>query len=357
MKRMRVRCHSVASLLLLAATIALPFAAAAEAEDAGFAIRDARPLLDGGLGWDHISIDVGHRHVFVGRGESGLAVLDADTGSYLRSIPETKGSHGAAVAPDLGVGFSDNGKGGDLTIFDLATLQPKAHLSVGANTDGVFYDPATRTALVNNGEGGHATIFDPVAVRVLGGIDLATKKPEFAVVDRSAFIDLQDRNSVARIDLRTRNLAEVWPVSGCELPSSIAIDEANNRLFVGCRGKEPTMAVLDAANGHVVSTLPIGAGNDWAGFDAERRVAFFANGQSANLTVIRQIDADHYREDETVGTRPLARTGAFDPRTGTVYLMTAQYSRAGPDADGKPAPIRIVPGSAELLLLRQKPGP
>jgi DNA-binding beta-propeller fold protein YncE len=321
----------------------------------GFRLVKAMPLRDGGSGWDHVSLDEEHRHVFVGRGPSGLSVVDADTGAFLQTVAETAGSHGAAVAADLGLGFSDNGKGGDLTIFDLVSLRPAGHLQVGETTDGVFYDPVTKTGVVNNGETGRVTFFDPVGRQVLGSVDLSTKKPEFAVADGlgNVFIDLQDRNAVARIDMRTRSVAETWALPGCEQPSSVAYDPSARRLFVGCRGASPVMAVLDPASGKVVATLPIGAGNDWAGYDAQDRLVLFTNGQSATLTVIRQDDADHYGEDETVGTRPLSRTAAFDASTGTLFLVTAQYSRPGPGPDGKPSPVRIWPDTSEILMLRR----
>jgi hypothetical protein len=345
----------VTAFLLAAAALGAMVTAMPAARADGFRLEKVVPLRDGGSGWDHVSIDEEHRHVFVGRGSAGLTVVDADTGTFLQTVAETTGSHGAAVAADLGLGFSDNGKGGDLTIFDLASLRPAGHLQVGETTDGVFYDPVTKTGVVNNGETGRATFFDPVGMRVLGSVDLGTRKPEFAVADGlgNVFIDLQDRNAVARIDMRSRSVAETWALPGCEQPSSISYDPSSRRLFVGCRGASPVMAVVDATSGKTVATLPIGAGNDWAGYDARDRMIFFANGQSATLTVIRQDDMDHYREEETVGTRPLSRTAAFDTRTGTLFLVTAQYSRPGPRPDGKPSPVRIWPDTSEILMLRR----
>jgi DNA-binding beta-propeller fold protein YncE len=313
-------------LIAMTMLVLTPFPAlAADTADAlGYRLVAARPLTDTGTGWDHVSIDPQNRHVFIGRGQAGLAVLDADTGDYILSVVETAGSHGAAIASDLGLGFSDNGKGGDLTIFDLKTLQPKAHLHVGDTTDGVFYDPATKTALVNNGETGQVTLFDPSVPSVLATLDLKTKKPEFAAVDGrgNAFIDLQDRNSVARIDLTTRTIAEIWPLAGCDLPSSMVYDSSSDRLFVGCRGSAPVMVAVDPRAGRVVATVPIGLGNDWAGFDPKTH---------------------------------LARTGAIDPTTGVVFLVSAQYSRPGPGADGKSAPNHIYPGTTDVLVFKRLP--
>jgi DNA-binding beta-propeller fold protein YncE len=353
-KAKSVSTSPVLAALVVATIFGGPTTASAAQAD-GFRLAKAVPLRDGGSGWDHVSVDEDHRHVFIGRGTYGLAVVDADTGALLQIVAETAGSHGAAIAADLGLGFSDNGRGGDLTIFDLVSLRPIGHLQVGDTTDGVFYDPATRTGMVNNGETGRATFFDPVSNRVLGSVDLGSKKPEFAVADGrgNIFIDLQDRNSIARIDMRTRSVAETWALPGCEQPSSITSDPSRLRLFVGCRGSSPVMSVVDATSGRTITSLPIGHGNDWAGYDARDQLILFANGQSATLTVIRQDGADQYREDETVGTRPLARTGGFDAKTGTVFLVTAQYSRPGPGADGKPGPVRIWPDTAEVLMLRE----
>src|SRR5581483_9504715 len=98
-----------------------------------YRIVATRPAGDSGTSWDHLSIDEANRHVFIGRGVGGLMVVDADTGAPIGTIPETAGSHGAAIADDLGVGFSDNGKGGKVTVFDLASLKPRAQFNAGDN--------------------------------------------------------------------------------------------------------------------------------------------------------------------------------------------------------------------------------
>ncbi len=67
-----------------------------------FHISNVTAVADSGLGGDHISLDAAHRHVVVGRGKSGLSVLDAETRLYLQSVAETNGTHGAARSIALG---------------------------------------------------------------------------------------------------------------------------------------------------------------------------------------------------------------------------------------------------------------
>ncbi|MBV9243482.1 MAG: hypothetical protein JO366_01575 [Methylobacteriaceae bacterium] len=349
------RWHARVGAFALAMALAGPGRAEAAEPFTSFRIIDTRPLKDGGASWDHVSVDVANRHVFVGRGPSGLLVLDADTGAVITTITDTKGSHGAAIAADLGVGFSDDGPGGDITVFDLKSLQPLTRFKAGETTDGVFYDPATRTGFVNNGAAGTLTLFDATTYEVKGTIDLATKRPEFADVDGRgrAFIDLQDRNAVAVIDLAAKRIASVWPIRDCELPSSLMYEPQSKRIFVGCRGTKPVLAVLDADSGATVATVPIGEGNDWVGFDSADKLILLANGASANLSVVRQEGPDFYELEETVGTRPLARTGAFDARTGQLFLVCAQYARPAKPPANSTMPNRIFPNTVEVLILKR----
>jgi DNA-binding beta-propeller fold protein YncE len=345
---MALRFSIVIGILAGCPALAQPFTS--------YRIVATRLAGDNGTRWDHVSVDPARDHVFVGRGADGLMVLDAATAAPIATVADTKGSHGAAIAPDLGIGFSDDGPGGMVTVFDLASLEPRARFKAGDNTDGVFYDPATKQGFVNNGTAGTVTLFDAVTLKLAGTIDLDTKKPEFAAVDGAgrAYIDLQDKNSIAVIDLARKKVVAVWPVRNCEQPTSLWYEPKSLRLFVGCRGTKPALAVLDARTGATVADVPIGAGNDWVGFDSVNRLILLANGTAATLSVVRQNGPDDYALEETVGTRPLARTGAFDQRTGRLFLVTGQYARPAPTAAEGEMPNHVFPGSVEILVLERR---
>jgi DNA-binding beta-propeller fold protein YncE len=138
------------------------------------------------------------------------------------------------------------------------------------------------------------------------------------------FMALRDRNKVLRIDMKQRQVTAEWPTPGCEQPNGVAFDPHFKRVLVACRGREPVLAVMEPGNGKVVSTTAIGRGSDVIVFDPEQRKIYTANGVDANVTVVDQLDADTYRIAEVPTTRPYARTMALDPRTKTVYLVTAE---------------------------------
>ncbi len=78
--------------------------------------------LGGDGGWDYLTIDSATRHFYIARGTHVL-VIDADSGKPIGDIPDTPGVHGIALAPELGRGFTSNGREGTVTIFDLGIAQ------------------------------------------------------------------------------------------------------------------------------------------------------------------------------------------------------------------------------------------
>ena len=104
----------------------------------------------------------------------------------------------------------------------------------------------------------------------------------------------------------------------------MAVDAVGKRLFVGCRGRTPLLAVLDTQTGRAVAMLDIGRGNDGVAFDAAAHRVYTSNGVDANLVVYEQRSPDDYRLLEATTTRPYARTMAMNPATKAIYLVTAE---------------------------------
>ena len=105
--------------------------------------------------WDYLTVDEAARRVYVSHG-TRVEVLDADTGERKGQVPDTKGVHGIAVAPDLGRGFTSNGQANNVTIFDLKTLKSLGEVATGKNPDCILYDPATKRIFAFNGRSGSA---------------------------------------------------------------------------------------------------------------------------------------------------------------------------------------------------------
>jgi YVTN family beta-propeller protein len=306
--------YLTASALLSSALLA------AAAADGGYSVTKKIPV--GGQGsFDYLSVDEGARRLYVSHGTQ-VEVLDTDSGTVVGSIPKTPGVHGIAIAPELGRGFVSNGQASTVTIFDLKTLKPIADVPTGQKPDAIIYDPATSRVFAFNGGSNSATVIDAATGKVAGTVDLGGG-PEFAAADRKGYVfdNLEDESLVLKINARELKVEQRWPTAPCSSPSSMAIDRANRRLFLGCRSK--VMAVMNADTGQVITTRPIGDHVDATSFDPETKLIFNSNGEGT-ITVIHQDSPDKYSVVETVKTVPRAKTMALDPKTHQLFLSTVE---------------------------------
>src|SRR5207253_9876635 len=117
-----------------------------------------------------------------------------------------------------------------------------------------------------------------------------------------------------------------WPLAPCGQPSSMDLDRAHRRVFIGCRSG--LMTVVDGATGKIVATQAIGLGVDAMEFDRKTGLLYVSTGGGeGTLSIFHEDSPDKYSLVENVKTLPGARTMALDQKTGTIYLPVAD---AGP---------------------------
>lgn len=290
------------------------------AADGGYAVIKKIPIPGTGS-WDYLTVDAAARRLYVSHGTQ-VEVVDIDSLSPVGTIPKTPGVHGIALAPELGRGFISNGQSSTVTIFDLKTLKAIAEVSTGQKPDAIIYDPATSRVFAFNGDSNSATAVDAASGKVAGTVELGGG-PEFAAADGKGYVfnNLEDESQLLKINSRELKVEQRWPTAPCSSPSSMAMDQHNHRLFLGCRSK--VMAVVDADSGKVITTLPIGDHVDATAFDPETKLIFNSNGEGT-ISVIHQDSPDSYSAVETVKTVPRAKTMALDPKTHRLFLSTAE---------------------------------
>jgi DNA-binding beta-propeller fold protein YncE len=322
--------------------------ASAVASPTGYHLLKKIPLGGEG-GWDYLTFDSPTRRLFISR-STKVIVLDVDSGKVVGEIPNTEGVHGVALAPNLGRGFTSNGRAGTITIFDLKTLQTIGSAQAGINPDAIVYDPASKRVFAMNGRSSNSTAIDAATGSVAGTIALAGK-PEFAVADGvgHVYVNIEDKSEMWQIDSQKLVVTARWPLSPCEEPSGLAMDASHRRLFAGCGNG--MMAVVDADSGKMIATPKIGDGVDANAFDPGTAFAFASNGQSATLTVVHEDAPDKFSVVEDVPTQRGARTMALDPKTHEVYLVTAEFGPPpAPTADNPHPRPSIKPDSFVVLV-------
>jgi len=300
-------------------------------------------------GWDYLTADAVTRRLYISRA-AHVIVLDLDSGTNVGDIADTPGVHGIALAPELGRGFTSNGREGTVSIFDLKTLATSGKVRVGENPDAILYDPATKRIFTFNGRSQDATAVDAQKGTVLGTIKL-DGKPEFAASDGKGkiFVNIEEKSELVAIDPGKLEVKSKWPLAPCESPTGLSMDRRNRRLFVGCDNK--MMAVVDADSGKVLATPAIAEGVDATAFDEETGLAFASCGEGV-LSVVREDSPDKFSVAENVPTQAGARTMALDSKTHNVYVVTAKFGPPPATTADNPHPRRsIVPDTFVVLVL------
>ncbi len=101
-------------------------------------------------GWDYLTVDSAARRLYVSHA-THVVVVDLDANKVVGDIPDTPGVHGIAIAPELNRGFVSNGRGNNVTIFDLKTLKAIGTAATGENPDSIRYDAVSGRVFTFNG--------------------------------------------------------------------------------------------------------------------------------------------------------------------------------------------------------------
>jgi len=313
------------------------------ADETGFKVTKKYPVPGDG-GFDYIAFDNSANRLYVSHGTE-VNVLDADSGEVLGKIEETPGVHGIVIVAKLHRGFTTNGRNSTVTVFDTGSFKTIASIPVPKGPDFVFYDAQSGHVLVCHGDAGKITVIDPEKATVVGEIDLGAAA-EAAVVNGkgSGFVNLEKESTVAAFDPLHFTVKQKWPIAGCKTPTGLAMDRQNSRLFIGCRSK--VLAVMDATNGAVITTLPIGSGVDAVAFDPDDKLIFASNGDGT-VSVVRQSSPDKYEALGAIQTQPSAKTMAFDRKTKRLFLPAAEME----SVPGKNGGTRMSPKPGTLAVL------
>jgi hypothetical protein len=302
--------------------------------------------------WDYLVPDAPRHRVFIGR-QDRVMVVDESNGKLLGEVTGIHGAHGTAIAQGTGHGFATSGNDSSVVMFDLTTFKQLGKVHAAEDADAIIYDAPSNRVFTFNGDAHSSTVIDPVAGTLVTNVELGGK-PEYGVSagDGKVYANLTDVAEVVEIDARTARVTRRWSTAPCKNPVAMAIDPTHHRMFSGCRSG--VMAVSDYRAGKVITTLPIGAGVDGAGFDSATGDAF-ASAADGTLTVIHEDSPDAYHVAQTLKTMPGSRNMTVDPITHAVYLTGATFEAvpAGGTASPRQRP-KMVPGTFVVLVVERR---
>jgi DNA-binding beta-propeller fold protein YncE len=276
------------------------------------------PRVEGRI--DHLAFDAANQRLFVAAlGNNTVEVLDVKGNAHVKSMPGFREPQGIASAPDAKLIAVANGQGDGLQLVKADDLGLGPSIKLGDDSDNVRYDAADKRLYVGFGSGALAAI-DPTSAKVLGQVKLAGH-PESFQLERSGsriFVNVPTADQIAVVDRSAMKVASTWPVTSAKANYPMALDEANHRLFIGCR--RPAKALIfDTATGKQVGSFDIVGDTDDLFYDAARKRLYISGGEGF-IDVFQNSDANTFTRLAHIATAAGARTSLFVADLNRLFL-------------------------------------
>jgi DNA-binding beta-propeller fold protein YncE len=293
---------------------------AANAEEKAFNLKQTIPLpgVEGRI--DHFALDASGERLFVcALGNNTVEVLDLRKGDRVHSITGLGAPQGMAYIPELDRLFIANDKGGICKIYDAKSYQNVGEIDFKDDADNVRYDDSSKRLYVGFGSGGIGIVSAPES-KAIGSIRLSAHPEAFELEKRGKriFVNVPNARHVAVIDRDKGEVINTWKTDLAFGNFPMALDEANHRLFIGCR-LPSKLVVLDTDSGGIVAKIDISGDPDDVFYDGKRHRIYAICG-AGKIDIIEQADASSYKVSANIDTAAGARTGLFVPERDMLFV-------------------------------------
>jgi len=291
--------------------------------------------------FDHFGVDLKHNRLFATPEDyHAVLVLDLVSGKPVAEIRGIAKPHAVLYREDLDRIFITDGEEGALKVFDGKTYQPAGAISLAKDADSIGYDAASQHLYVVNGgkDAGQpystVSVIDTTAGKKLADIRIDGETLEAMALDvfrPRLYINNRARNQVTVVDRWKNTVVASWPVKMGSDNVAMALDEAHQRLLVGCRSGQ--VVIFDTNTGRELQAVPIPKGVDDMTYDpGSKRLYAIGSGM---IDVLQEIDADHFRSIGSLAAGDQAKTGRLVPEIN-------RYFAAVPQAGSGTASIRVL---------------
>ncbi len=309
--------------------IALIFPVALACAQSPFRAEKTIPLPGGEGRFDHLAVDVRAKRLFVAAlGNNTLEVLDIDAGKRLQSITGMHEPQGVGFVPELHRIYVANGKDGKVRIFDAATLKPAGEVEMGEDADNVRYDPARKMLWVGYADGVLGSL-NPATGKRAGDIHMDAHPESFQLEKNGTriFVNVPDAGEIEVADREKKVIAAKWAVKGAGANFPMALDDANHRLFAGCR-KPAKVLVFDTETGKTVAEFSCPGDTDDVFYDAARKRLYVIGGEGF-VEAFTQKSPDEYQSAGKTATAAGARTGLYVPDMSRLFVAVPHRGNQG----------------------------
>lgn len=314
------RCRAVMIFLVLVAAL-VPCPATAQLR------LVQRIALPGDVtgNFDHFGVDLKHDRLFATSSSKSVIVFNIKTGALLHRIPGIGKPAAVLYREDLNRIYVTDALGGSLHIIDGDSYETLKNVKLLPDADSIGYDPATKYLYIDNGGKDAGLTYELISIvdttrgEKVADIRVEGDSLEAIVFEKGSsrmYVNNRAKNQVEIIDREKREIIGSLPITQGRVNVPMALDEANHRLFVGCR--DGYLVVFDTASGKELQALPITKGTDDMVFDPASKRIYVAGNGSAD--VYEQTGPDDYKLLGRVATGPVAKTGRLVPELNRYFV-------------------------------------
>src|SRR3974390_1314633 len=316
-------------VLALGVGASVAFSQTASTSKAYKVLKTTQTMGTGGI--DYVYADNDNRRLYVPRGNQVLAFA-LDSLKSVGAIPNAL-ARGVAVDSKAQHGFCSSSP---VVMWDAKTLETIKTIDVQGRPDGILFEPLPERIYVFSHSQPNATVIDGKDGSVVGTIDLGGA-PEQAASDGQGhlYVCIEDKDNIAAVDVQTLKVTAHYDLAGKGGgPAGLGFDAKNRILFAMCHDPQ-TCVVLSAEDGKILTTLPIGRGTDGGGFNPNTMEAFSSQGDGT-LTIIKETSPTSFEVEQTVQTKPRAKTCTLDTRKNQIVLIATEPSPNAPAGGEQP---------------------
>ena len=286
--------------------------------------------------FDHFAVDLdGNRLFSTAEENSKVLVFDLKTNKLIHTIDgDLKAPHSMLYRGDLKKLFVVDGDLGEVKIYETESYKPAGSIKIREGADSSNYDPSTNYLYVAEvGKDAHVpdsyiAILDTNEAKQVAEIKIDSDDVEAMALEKSGprlFVDIRGKNEVQIYDRNSHALLATWSTAPeGKKPTTIALDEANHRAFVGTRDPAKLL-VMDSDSGKVIASLPAPAMVDDMAYQADKKRIYISGSQF--IDVFEQHDPDHYDKVGHIPTAFRAKTAILVPQLNRYYLAVPLHEK------------------------------
>ena len=278
--------------------------------------------------------DINGQRLFIAAlGNNSLEVIDLRAGKRIHSISELREPQGVAYVGEANQIYVACGGDGAVNVYDANSFRLVTTLRDLEDADNARYDAAAKRVFVGYG-GGALAIIDTTTAKHIADIKLAAHPESFQLEPKGnrIFVNVPTTKHVAVVNREKSSAITTWPLKSAAANFPMALDEANRRLFVGCR-QPAALTVLDSDSGKEIAGVAIDGDTDDVFYDRKRSRIYISCG-AGFIDVLDCNALPPYHLTEKIPTASGARTSLFVSELNRLYL-------AVPHRGNQPAEVRV----------------